>query len=109
MCSLECIDQSLINVQFLQTYGGVGFGEMSQQSRVLASLADVSSFPASIAGSSQQPLTSAPGDPVPSSGLSGHLNTHSICSCRHTYASINKVKYLETETYGKVSAKNIEC
>lgn len=69
----------------------------------------VSSFPAHIVGSSQQPVTSAPGDPVPSSGLSGHLDTHSICSCRHTYVPINKIKYLETETYGKVSAKNIEC
>lgn len=35
--------------------------------------------------SSQLPITQAPWDPTPSSGLCGHLHTHGIYSQRHNH------------------------
>lgn len=42
-------------------------------------------------GSSQWPVSPAPGDTMPSSGLRDHLHTHSIQTHRHTHIQRNEI------------------
>lgn len=70
----------------------LGAGERAQLSRALAALRkDLDLITASTLGHSQAPVTPAPGNPVPSSGLCGHVYANT-CACMGMFTQFIKKK-----------------